>query len=46
MNETLNIETEDTYEAPMLMEAGDFTDLTQGSSYLDPERSGYGDYGR
>jgi hypothetical protein len=30
MSETLNIDTEDVYEAPMLVQAGDFTDLTQG----------------
>lgn len=41
MNEALNIETEDVYEAPMLSEAGDFADLTHGASYDYPERSGY-----
>ncbi|MFG3242846.1 MULTISPECIES: lasso RiPP family leader peptide-containing protein [unclassified Streptomyces] len=37
MNETLNIETADVYEAPLLAEAGDFADLTQGggNSYTE-----------
>lgn len=30
MDQTLNIETEDVYEAPMLAEAGNFTHSTQG----------------
>jgi hypothetical protein len=32
-NETLNIETEDVYETPMLAEVGDFADITQGNTY-------------
>ncbi|MFE6922953.1 lasso RiPP family leader peptide-containing protein [Nocardia sp. NPDC057663] len=30
MNETLNIEPAEVYEIPLLAEAGDFADLTQG----------------
>lgn len=42
MSETLNIETEDVYEAPMLAEAGNFADLTQGAHRRNPE--GLGSY--
>jgi hypothetical protein len=42
MSELLNIGTEDLYEVPMLAEAGDFTDRTQGIGDSDPEgTSGY-----
>ncbi|WP_405716681.1 MULTISPECIES: lasso RiPP family leader peptide-containing protein [unclassified Streptomyces] len=32
MNETLNIETADVYETPLLVEVGSFADLTQGNA--------------
>ncbi|MFB8034008.1 lasso RiPP family leader peptide-containing protein [Streptomyces sp. NPDC056004] len=32
LSETLNIETDDVYEAPLLAEVGDFADLTQGGN--------------
>ncbi|MGH3831856.1 MAG: lasso RiPP family leader peptide-containing protein [Pseudonocardiaceae bacterium] len=37
MNETLNIETEDVYEAPILAEAGNFANLTQGGGNKSSE---------
>ncbi|MDJ1134488.1 lasso RiPP family leader peptide-containing protein [Streptomyces iconiensis] len=40
MSETLNIETADVYEAPLLAEAGDFADLTQGAAGRWPEGIG------
>jgi hypothetical protein len=40
MSETLNIEIEDVYEAPMLAEAGDFAHLTQGVGSRDMEGVG------
>ncbi len=39
MDQTLNIKTEDVYEAPMLSEAGDFAGLTQGEGTASPSRS-------
>ncbi|WP_181923967.1 lasso RiPP family leader peptide-containing protein [Streptomyces inhibens] len=42
MIETLNIETDDVYEAPVLVEAGDFADLTQGGNFGNwPEGGGF-----
>lgn len=38
MNAMRNIETEDVYVAPMLAEAGDFADLTQGEGDGIPEQ--------
>ncbi|MFH8985932.1 lasso RiPP family leader peptide-containing protein [Streptomyces varsoviensis] len=45
MSETLHIESADVYETPVLAEAGDFAELTQGYGYGAPEGSGtrYGD---
>lgn len=40
MSETLRIESDDVYEAPLLAEAGDFTDLTQGALGSRPEGPG------
>ncbi|MFD7713178.1 lasso RiPP family leader peptide-containing protein [Streptomyces sp. NPDC059785] len=40
MNETLNIEPADVYETPLLDEAGEFTDLTQGAIGTWPEGIG------
>lgn len=44
MNQTLNIETEDVYEAPILAEAGDFAHSTQGEHQEDAEGSGTFDF--
>jgi hypothetical protein len=44
MSELLNIGTEDVYEVPMLAEAGDFTDRTQGyDTYMPEGNSSYRD---
>ncbi|MFE7114040.1 lasso RiPP family leader peptide-containing protein [Streptomyces sp. NPDC057654] len=40
MSETLHIETADVYETPVLAEAGDFAELTQGPGGDVPEGSG------
>ncbi|MFH8985931.1 lasso RiPP family leader peptide-containing protein [Streptomyces varsoviensis] len=40
MSETLHIETADVYEPPVLAEAGDFAELTQGRGIRFPEGSG------
>ncbi|MEU7044157.1 lasso RiPP family leader peptide-containing protein [Streptomyces varsoviensis] len=40
MSETLHIETADVYEPPVLAEAGDFADLTQGPGGGIPEGGG------
>ncbi len=40
MSETLHIESADVYETPLLAEAGDFAELTQGRGYLFPEGNG------
>ncbi|MEU1629574.1 lasso RiPP family leader peptide-containing protein [Streptomyces sp. NPDC020096] len=37
MSETLAIETTDVYEPPLLVEAGDYTELTQGTGGITPE---------
>lgn len=44
MSEALNIETEDVYEAPMVTEAGNFTELTQGTGrpFVEGPNSLYG----
>ncbi len=39
MVETLNIEPSDVYEAPLLVEVGDFTELTRGSGGENPDGS-------
>ncbi|MEU4848267.1 lasso RiPP family leader peptide-containing protein [Streptomyces gilvosporeus] len=42
MIETLNIETADVYQAPLLVEAGDFADVTQGGQMGNwPEGGGW-----
>jgi len=43
MSETLNIDTEDVYEAPLLAEAGHFGDLTQGA-VGEKNEAGFGKY--
>ncbi|MEV0265136.1 lasso RiPP family leader peptide-containing protein [Streptomyces sp. NPDC050617] len=40
MSGTLHIETADVYETPLLAEAGDFAELTQGRGYDWPEGGG------
>ncbi|MEV0277382.1 lasso RiPP family leader peptide-containing protein [Streptomyces sp. NPDC050610] len=40
MSETLHIEPADAYETPLLAEAGDFAELTQGHGYDWPEGGG------
>ncbi|GAA1912790.1 lasso RiPP family leader peptide-containing protein [Streptantibioticus ferralitis] len=37
MSETLATESADVYEPPMLAEAGDYTELTQGVEGITPE---------
>ncbi|MFD7711043.1 lasso RiPP family leader peptide-containing protein [Streptomyces sp. NPDC059785] len=37
MNETLTVETDDVYEPPLLVEAGDYAQLTQGLQGEAPE---------
>ncbi|MDJ1130564.1 lasso RiPP family leader peptide-containing protein [Streptomyces iconiensis] len=39
-NVTLNIEPDDVYETPLLAEAGDFTEHTQGANGWVAEGSG------
>ncbi|MDJ1130566.1 lasso RiPP family leader peptide-containing protein [Streptomyces iconiensis] len=39
-NVTLNIEPDEVYEAPLMAEAGDFAELTQGGGIFYPEGSG------
>ncbi|MFH8985933.1 lasso RiPP family leader peptide-containing protein [Streptomyces varsoviensis] len=40
MSETLHIESADVYETPVLVEAGDFAELTRGVGETWPEGGG------
>ncbi|MFH9426228.1 lasso RiPP family leader peptide-containing protein [Streptomyces sp. NPDC017529] len=45
MRETLaNIEPDDVYEPPLMAEAGDFAEATQGTSYTGCAEGAYNKY--